>query len=113
MYAHGQMIGKTNNLKYLWYYDTISGWVGCRQRPHDLAKCSWKVTCLVIFISLWDLQQPDNKPFESVTKLNIQNRAHLMKYSSTSTQMVFKKLIKKVGPVFGHQQMLLKQDKPC
>jgi hypothetical protein len=25
--------------------------------------------------------------------------------------MVFKKLIKKVGPVFGHQQMLLKQDK--
>jgi hypothetical protein len=25
--------------------------------------------------------------------------------------MVFKKMIKKVGPVFGHQQMLLKQDK--
>jgi hypothetical protein len=25
--------------------------------------------------------------------------------------MVFKKMIKKVGPVFGHQHMLLKQDK--
>jgi len=32
-----------------------------------------------------------------------------MKCSSTSTQMVFKKLITKVRPVFGHQQMLLKQ----
>ena len=36
-----------------------------------------------------------------------------MKCSSTSTQMVFKKFIKKVGLVFGHQQMLLKQDKGC
>jgi hypothetical protein len=67
------------------------------------------ISCLK-FISCINNQYNENK---NISSLKIQNRAHYMKCSSASTQMVFKDLIMKVGPVFGHQQMLLKQDKGC
>ena len=39
-YAHSQMIGKTNNLKYLWYYGTIY-FSQIRKSPHTF-NCSFR-----------------------------------------------------------------------